>query len=513
MRQFEANAEASGVTTAVLMENSGRAVAQQTRRILGCLADKKIIVLIGPGNNGGDGLVAARYLQQWGAHVTIYLCSERKIDDDNLKLALDAGVLIIDALDDREQPGLATLLSACDGVLDAIFGTGQNRYIGGIFKAVLSTLSRAKEVNPMIRVIAVDLPSGLNADSGESDTFTPYVNYTIALGYPKRGLYAVTGALRAGEVITVDIGLPADLNAASSCESLTDKWARSLLPYRFAYSHKGTYGKVLVFAGSASYAGAAYLCCGGVLRVGAGLVALAGSKALQSIVAGLLPEAVYLTLPETAGGIDSNSYKVLLEESAGHDVFLAGCGLGRKESTKTVALKTIFHLPHSPKMVLDADALNYLAASSNWWRRLPADAVLTPHLGEMSRLCNMPVEEIFANRFDIALQKAKEWNKTIVLKGANSIIASPNGELRINCSANAALSSAGTGDVLAGVIAGLLAQGLSLFDGACLGVYLHAKAGGAICARLGGAGVLASDLLPELPLSIKRLKETTQAAE
>lgn len=512
MRQLEAMAERSGITSAILMENAGHAVAQQTRRILGGVAGKKLIALIGPGNNGGDGLVAARYLQQWGAEMTLYLCAERKINDENLKLALCAGVSIIDAYTDNEQSNLELLLSACHGVIDAVFGTGQNRQMESILQRVFSNVNMYKKVDSTAKIVAVDLPSGLNADSGEVDPSTPFADYTITLGYPKRGLFAAPGALHAGVVVTVDIGLPDAFAMTLQCESLTDEWARSLLPHRSSYSHKGSFGKVLVLAGSVNYVGAAYLCCAGVMRVGAGLVTLAGSKVVQSAVAMHLPEATYLSLPEApVSGIYPDGYRILLKETMEYDVFLAGCGLGMRENAKTLALKTIFRLPPNQRKVLDADVLNYLATLPKWWHRLPTDAVLTPHPGEMARLCGVTIDEIYANRFDLVLSKAAEWNKTIVLKGAGSIIAAPNGALRINCFANAGLASAGTGDVLAGVIAGLLAQGLSLFDAASLGVYLHAKAGEVVCSRLGDAGMLASDLLPELPLVIKRLKESRQS--
>ncbi|MCL2281634.1 MAG: NAD(P)H-hydrate dehydratase [Dehalococcoidia bacterium] len=507
-KQLEVMAERNGITATSLMENSGVAIAQQTRRILGNLAGKKLLALIGTGNNGGDGLVAARYLRQWGADVALYLCAERKIDDDNLKLALDVGVLSVEASDDIEQARLLELLAVCDVAIDAVFGTGQKGYISGISQKVLSNLNRNRRANPAMKVVAVDLPSGLNADNGEADPNTPFADYTVTLGYPKRGLFTASGALHAGKVISVDIGLPAELAQSLLCESFTDDFARTLLPLRSPYAHKGVFGKVLVLAGSPDYIGAAYLCCGGALRVGSGLATIAGSKFVRSAVAGLLPEVTHFSLMEAStGDIYSKSYKVLLDKATEYDVFLAGCGLGLKEITKTLALKTIFRLPKEQKMVLDADVLNYLATLPNWWHRLPSDAVLTPHPGEMARLCGLTIDEVYADRFDLTLRKAKEWNKTIVLKGANSIIASPNGALRISCFANAGLASAGTGDVLAGVIAGLLAQGLSFFDAAYLGVYLHAKAGEAVCSRLGDTGMLASDLLPELPLVIKCLKE------
>jgi len=280
-----------------------------------------------------------------------------------------------------------------------------------------------------------------------------------------------------------------------------------VLPYRSPYSHKGSFGKALVVAGSANYIGAAYLACSGAMRVGAGLVTLAAGRSLREVIASRLAEATYLPLIESPSGtVYPDAYKTILEAAPDYNAVLIGCGLGQKPTTKELTLKTIFRLQDSQKVVLDADALNHLSTVKEWWKRILFDAVLTPHPGEMARLCMLTTEDVQANRFELAQQKAAEWNKTIVLKGANTVIAAPDGRLLINPSANAGLASAGTGDVLAGAISGLLAQGMNLFDGATLGVYLHSQAGEKVRQRLGDAGMIASDLLLELPLVIKEMK-------
>jgi NAD(P)H-hydrate epimerase len=483
-------------------------VAENTRRILGGVTGRHILVLAGPGNNGGDGLAAAHYLREWGGEVVLYLCAGRPVDDADLKLASERGVSILEAGTDENQTQLVNLLATGDVVIDAIFGTGQMRQIEGVFQKVLFRLAEAKNTRPAIKIVAVDLPSGLNADSGAADPATPFADYTITLGLTKRGLYSPTGAERAGEVIVADIGIPAKLIEGLKSESITSSWARRILPYRSPYSNKGSFGRVLVVAGSANYMGAAYLSCSSVVRVGAGLVTLASGKSIQPVIAARLSEATYISLAESPPGVVyADAYKTILAAAPDYDVVLIGCGLGQAVSTKEFSLKTIFRLDQSHKVVLDADALNHLAGVKDWWTRFPFDAVLTPHPGEMGRLCGLTAGEVQADRFELAQRKAAEWNKTIVLKGANTVIAAPDGRLRINVSANAGLASAGTGDVLAGVIAGLLAQGLGLFDAAGLGVYLHARAGENLRARLGDAGMIASDLLAELPFVIKKLKE------
>ncbi len=508
MKQLEAEAEKIGISSSQLMENAGLAVACETRRILGCLSGKKILVLVGPGNNGGDGEVAARHLCDWGAEVTLCLCSNRPDADSNLKLAQEHGAVKLEVTDEVSMAQLERYLSSADAVIDAFFGTGQSRPIDGLFQKVLFRLSEAKNSHPLLRIIAVDLPSGLNADNGTADPATPFADYTVTLGLPKRGLYASTGAERAGEVIVADIGIPSQCENGLKTGIITRSEARSLLPQRSPYAHKGSFGKLLVAAGSTNYIGAAYLACSGAVRVGAGLLTLAIPKTLQPVVAAKLSEATYLPLVEaTAGIVYPEAYKTMLAAEPDYDVVLIGCGLGQKSRTKEFALKTIFRLHDTYKLVLDADALNYLAEVREWWNRIPFNVVLTPHPGEMARLCGISTSEVQANRFELAQQKAAEWNKTIVLKGANTVIASPDGRVRVDASANAGMASAGTGDVLAGVIAGILAQSTNLFEGACLGVYLHSQAGEAVRQRLGDAGMIASDLLPELPLAIKRLKE------
>jgi NAD(P)H-hydrate epimerase len=246
------------------------------------------------------------------------------------------------------------------------------------------------------------------------------------------------------------------------------------------------------------------------MRVGAGLVSLAIARGLQTAVASQISEVTFFPLAESApGSVIPEAFRTVLAASENYDVILSGCGLGQTSQAREFSLKVVFRLKPGKKMVFDADALNHLSGVKEWWKRIPFDAVLTPHPGEMARLCGLDPGEVQANRFELALKKAAEWNKTIVLKGANTVIAAPDGRLRINVAANAGMATAGTGDVLAGAIGGLLAQGMNLFDAACLGVFLHAKAGERTRIRLGDAGMIASDLLGELPLAIKSLKENS----
>ena len=510
MRQVEQECASIDLPPSVLMENAGKAVAEEVRRILGTIDSQNILILIGPGNNGGDGLVAARYLHDWGAKVSLYLFSQRSSDDQNFKLVQERSITCVEAPDDATLGRLDELLSSANAVIDALFGTGKARPLRGIFSEALDRVSEAKKKQPNLHIIALDLPSGLNADTGVVDAACLYVDTTITLGFPKVGLFNSPGAERVGRITVVDIGMPSSLVEEVTVELITSEWARSVLPQRPLMANKGSFGRVLVAAGSINYIGAAYLACSGALRVGAGLVALATATSLQPILASKLTEVTYLPLPESHRGIVSPQAVRLISQQLNHyNVLLLGCGLGQNESVIKFISTLLFKRKSAlPPLVLDADALNTLAKIPNWWQQLTNDAILTPHPGEMARLAGLSVDEVQRDRLDIAQELAREWHKMIVLKGAYTVIAAPDGQARISPVANPGLASAGTGDVLSGAIAGLVAQGLSLFDAAACGVYLHGEAGEMVLDRLGDAGMMATDLLPVLPLVIKQLKKT-----
>jgi len=510
MRHLEESCAGIGLTTDVLMENAGKAVAEEVRRTLGNIDQQHILFLIGPGNNGGDGLVAARHLHDWGARVTIYLLGQRPEDDQKLRLVQERSITCVDTDEDESMERLDELLASANGVIDAVFGTGLTRQFGGLIATVLGRLNRAKKERPGWHIIALDLPSGLNADTGTVDPSCLYADYTITLGFPKPGLFKLPGAERVGRITVVDIGMPAHLVEEATTECTTGEWVKSVLPERQLQSNKGSFGWVLVVAGSINYIGAAYLACSGAIRVGAGLVTLATATSLQPILASKLTEVTYLPLPEFRPGIISaEAAKLLLQQLDKFNVLLIGCGLGQSQSAVRLVRSILIggHRQALPSLVVDADALNILANTPGWWTKLTTDAILTPHPGEMARLAGVTVAEVQADREGIAKNLAAKWNKTIVLKGAYTVIASPEGKAKISLIANPGLASAGTGDVLTGAIAGLVAQGLSLFDAAACGVYLHAEASEMVRARLGDAGMIATDLLPELPQVIKQVKE------
>ena len=273
---------------------------------------------------------------------------------------------------------------------------------------------------------------------------------------------------------------------------LTKKWVIERLPVRPKDANKGTFGKVLVFAGSENYPVAAYLACAAAYRVGAGLVTLATDPSVKTIVSRKLPEVTF------------SSKKEIYAKLSDYDVLLIGPGLGQDEQTKSLVEKLIKEkLQHA---LIDGDGLNILSEINNWWSDLKGQVVLTPHPGEMARLTGISIDDIQRERVNITRNFAKKWNQVVVLKGAHTVVAAPTAEVAISPFANPLLATAGTGDVLSGVIAGLIAQGLNLFKAACVGVYIHGQAGEILREKIGNAGAFASDLLPLLPIIIKQLK-------
>jgi ADP-dependent NAD(P)H-hydrate dehydratase / NAD(P)H-hydrate epimerase len=510
MQQAERDCARFGISLDQLMQNAGKAVAEEVCRLAGDIQKQNILVLAGPGNNGGDGLVAARYLYDRGAgRVKIYLCERAADHDPNLAEVQKRGIHYSELKNDVNFSKYSEWLSEAGIVLDAVFGTGKSRPLSGAFSHILTALNEAKKQRPELLLIALDLPSGLNADSGAVDPVTPFADNTITLGFPKIGLFNLPGAERAGKISLVDIGIPLSLADSVKVRWLDAGTAGKMLPRRTPISHKGSHGRIMALVGSIQYPGAAYLACSSTLRVGAGLTTLAIAQGLYSILAAKLTEVTYLPLPESSPAAPSaGSIQLLNQQLPQYSVLLAGCGSGQGQSFRDLIQELLLHPQVKlPAVVLDADGLNTLAGIPDWWQRFTQDAILTPHAGEMARLAGSTIAEVQSNRIETARESAARWHKTVVLKGAYTVIAAPDGRVDVSPFANAGLASAGTGDVLAGAIAGLAAQGLPLFEAASCAVYVHALAGEMVKEKTGDAGMLAGDLLPVLPLAIRQLKE------
>ena len=512
MTAIERASERAGVSTDALMENAGLAVAQAARDELGGAAGQRIVVLVGPGNNGADGLVAARRLRRWGAEVVCCLLTPRPDVDPKLDSALEYGVETV-SVPDIET--LWRLVRRSRLVIDAVLGTGRSRALAGAVGEAMGLLQQVRELSNPPRILALDLPTGLNPDTGEVDPACPQFDATLALGYPKAGLLRFPGAERAGQLRVLDIGVPPGLPEEQSVdvEMLTSEWAASQLPQRTLDSHKGTYGHALVVAGSRHYIGAAWLASQASVRAGAGLTTLASPEGVYPIAAAKGAEAIHLPLPEDGDGrICPSAAEVIHQSERRFTAALAGCGMGWSGGTteflRRLLLTDRSKLSGLPALV-DADGLNNLSGIDEWHTRIQSPLVLTPHPGEMSTLTGLPVSAIQADRIGAAREWSERWGATLVLKGAYTVIAAPGKPVQIAPFANPGLATGGTGDVLSGVIVSLLAQGLSPYHSAAVGVYLHASAAEIVTNRIGRAGLAASDLLDALPLALRDLRRAT----
>lgn len=508
MRRIEDRSEEMGVSKDALMEQAGLETARYIRRMQAPLFGAPTVALVGPGNNGGDGLVAARHLHRWGARVGVYICRDRRFPDPKLDIVNDLGIPVIAASNDDGLLRLQRLLNTAHLVVDAVLGIGRIRPLEGTVRDILLLLNEAKARRPDMTTLAIDVPSGMNADSGDADPVCPDMDITLSMGYPKTGHYAYGAAARIGVLDIVDIGLPDGVDDDVSLSLLTNAGARALLPMRPSDAHKGSFGRTMVVAGSLNYIGAAYLAGSAATRVGSGLVTIALPASIQTAVAGKAIEPTYLPLAESSPGIAlpsaaSNALCAL----DNYNSLLIGCGMGQSPHMQGFIEGVLYSETRLPPTVVDADGLNTLAHTPHWWERFSHAAILTPHPGEMARLTGMSTGQVQADRIDIATEFAARWNKIVVLKGANTVVAYPDGRAMLSPFANPGLATAGTGDVLAGSIAGLLSQGVPSENAAALGVYLHGMAGENVRDRLGDTGMVASDLLPELPMAIRTLRQ------
>lgn len=503
MRAIEQRAIDAGTSVEALMDAAGLAVAQEAWLSLGVVAGRRVVVLCGPGNNGGDGLVAARYLAEWDADVVVYLLAERDGSDAKVAALRELGVPMFVAAQDEAYRALDDALGNAEMILDALLGTGRSRPVEGALAEILRRIADVRASARPPRIVAVDLPTGVDADSGAADPLAVRADLTVTFGLAKIGLFTPPGAEYAGRVEVVDIGLPAASDAEAPIELLDVRWVRERLPERAAAGNKGTFGRVLVVAGSDGYVGAARLAATACYRAGAGFVTVACTPRLQAMIAPSLAEATYLL----RDGGDGDA-KAILDALKGYDVLLIGPGLGQSDATRATVLDVLRGVPDGVRAcVLDADALNTLARTDAWSDGVQAACVLTPHPGEMARLRATDVASVQGDRLRTALDAAAEWKHVVVLKGAHTVIASPDGRAALSPHANPLLASAGTGDVLAGVIAGFAAQGMAAFEAAAAGAYVHGMAGEELRAELGDRGLLASDLLGMVPRVVRIIRE------
>ncbi|MDH7481506.1 MAG: NAD(P)H-hydrate dehydratase [Armatimonadota bacterium] len=501
MHDFDRRAaEEFGIPSIVLMENAGRHVFESACGILGRVIGKLVIVVAGSGNNGGDGFVAARHLRDAGAQVIVLLLAHpEKIKGDaktNFEILRNTGA---DIRQISEASAVVSLLAQADLIIDAIFGTGIKGEVTGVPREII------KAINDSGRpVIAVDIPSGVDADTGRVLGVCVKADVTVTFALPKLGIVIYPGAEYAGRLVVGDIGIPKQLYDEVYIELTDAQDIAAKLPARPPNAHKGTFGTVVVIAGSAGLTGAAAMAGESALRVGAGLAVVGVPKSLQDVMAVKLTEVMTSGLPETPErSISTQALDAALELADKANAVVLGCGLGTHPETCEFVHAFIKAL--KKPAVIDADGLNALSKNTSVLESSHAEFILTPHPGEMARLLGTDIASIQSDRVGAAQTAALRFQSIVVLKGARTVIAHPNGRVLINPTGTSALATGGTGDVLAGAIGGLLAQGISPWDAAACGVYVHGRAGEIAERDVGSPGMLAGDVIRALPASLREL--------
>lgn len=520
----QAAVERYGIPEQVLMELAGLALAERAWSMINGSSRRRVVVFVGKGNNGGDGCVAARHLHNRGATVRVVIVdAPGKLGRQcarQLDIVERLGIDIVQLSKETERK-VQFHAAAADLLIDALLGTGSRGAPRGVARSAIELINEADKP-----VLAADMPSGVDADTGAVAGAAVRADATVTFGLPKIGLLIGPGRELAGRWSVADIGLPKELLQAGSRSFVLPGLVKPLLPARPADGHKGTFGRVVVVGGAVGMAGAPMLAARGAQRVGAGLVLMSGPEQLHPVFAVGVPEAVGLPLPQVNGGVAATAAAQVLQALDKASVLVLGPGLGRSDDVRSLVTKV---LPGARAagvpVVLDADGLNALADGGGPSKVLGSDGgapagdgapwlVLTPHPGEMARLCRTSVAEVAARPLELAAEHARRWRAVVVLKGSPTVVAEPGGHVFINGSGSAALASGGTGDVLAGVIGGFIAQGASTVDAAVLGVYVHGAAGDwdapeydhVWAQRPHAVGLTAGDVAQRLPQVLARLR-------
>ncbi len=485
----------TGIPSLVLMERASLAVAACTEKIAASLSGKETCIcsVCGSGNNGGDGIAAARILFGRGYNVTIVLaCQREKMSEDGKRQLSIAEKMLVPVVNETD-------LRAYNIIIDALFGIGLSRDIQGHYAEWIQYMNEAGANGS--RIIAVDMPSGIHTDTGAVMGTAVRADATVTFGYVKLGMVFYPGASYAGRIFCEDIGFDRQAEKAAGLRYVTYTLKdRECLPLRRPDSNKGTYGRVLVAAGSRNMAGAAYFSASAAYRMGAGLVTVYTSESNRTILQGLIPEAVLKTYHD-----DEPAMQILEDQIESSSVIVLGPGLGRSRTAESI-VKTVMEKAVCP-LVIDADALNILAEHPQWLASCQAPAAITPHLKELSRLTGHNIQCLKKNLVQVCEDFSQQNGVICIAKDARTIVVDGSESIYVNMSGNNGMSTGGSGDVLTGIIAGLCAQGMSLERASRLGVYLHGLAGDLAAERMGVHAMTASDILKAVPELLKNIEE------
>ena len=492
MRILDENAAKLGITGIQLMENAASAVISQLPAYA-----TKFVICCGSGNNGGDGLAIARKLFLMNMSIHVIIVNRPKAADakHNYDILKNLDVSISSELDEISLKKIED----CDVIIDALVGSGLCAGVRGFTKSLIETINNAHKT-----VVSVDVPSGINSDNGNVCSVAVKADITVTFELPKIGLLTGDGVDHVGQLVIKPISLPVDVESCNINMTDLDYINRDIQP-RKRNSYKGNFGKILVVAGSTGLTGAAFLASEGALHSGSGLVTLAIPKSLNNTMEKKLTEVMTLPLPDNDGVIAIDAFDVMKSYVTRAGAIVYGCGLTECEAVRK-NLKSII-LSASCPLVIDADGLNVMAQNLDILKFLCSPTVITPHPMELARLCGVSVDKINANRVEYAMNFAQEHRVIVVLKGAGTVIASPEGECFINPTGNAGMATGGTGDILAGIIASLIGQGMTPFNAAIAGAYLHGMCGDYAALDIGMRGMTANDVLQYLPRAMKLIRE------
>jgi len=495
--------ETIGIPGIVLMENAGRGTAEYILRTFPTTTKRRIVVLCGRGNNGGDGFVIARCLHAAGAHVCAILLADREDVQGDARVNLNAfdaiGGNIIEVHTEKYLKKISSKLGHATLFVDALLGTGLASEVTGLYRSLIETITAFEHVP----VVAVDIPSGIDASTGHLLGCALRAHSTCTFGLPKYGHMLYPGAEYTGKLNVIDIGIPENLIIQAKLQgSMQDSSDfAAVLSNRAKDTHKGDCGHVLLLAGSVGKTGAAVLSARAAMRCGAGLVTVATSEKAQPHIAAQLLEVMSVPLQDNTGGLCRGALQDIIDLCANKSVLAMGPGLGDTDAITAIirALVATIQLP----MVIDADALNALARDPQVLKQACGPVILTPHPGEMARLTGLSTDQIQSNRVGTTCELAHALGVIIVLKGAHSMIAAPDGRHWINTSGNPAMAGAGMGDALTGIIAGLLAQKTPALTAARLAVFIHGHIADKLVQERGPAPILASEIIDRIPEVLK----------
>lgn len=495
-----------GIPGVVLMENAGAQTARILWREFPHIGAQRVGVFCGRGNNGGDGFAIARYLHSAGVAVTVFIIGmPEKIQGDartHLEILTRSGVKpqIVNSLESGEV--VRAQLSGYDLLIDALLGTGLNAEVEGLFQCIIAAINASGKP-----IVSVDIPSGLSADFGTLLGEHVHADLTITMALPKRGLLLYPAAEHVGKLVVVDIGFPTAVreHASVPCHVLDPFHIAAHLTTRRPDTHKGSYGHLLIVAGGLGKTGAGALASLAALRSGTGLVSYALPCSLNAAMEAKLTEVMTIPLPEAeAGVLGTTAAAPILQWAEGKSALILGPGLGTHPET-VQCVHEVLRQTRIP-VVLDADGLNALAMDSTGIEQIEAPLVLTPHPGELARLLGKTTAAIQTDRLTVARETAQAYNAVVVLKGAHTIIAAPDGTLYLNLTGNPGMATAGSGDVLSGVIGALLGQGYTPSEAACVGVHIHGMSGDLAALALGARSLIAGDLVEYLPEAFQRIE-------